>query len=86
MMKVGEAGRFLQWSLVVLFGTLTLMTMGLTELVPLSDWMIRALGIVALVALPATAYGFVRDYSFTESDDDGSSVRISVTILSLSLS
>lgn len=65
MMKVGEAGRFLQWSLVVLFGTLTLMTMGLTELVPLSDWMIRALGIVALVALvalPATAYGFVRVY------------------------
>lgn len=62
MMKVGEAGRFLQWSLVVLFGTLTLMTMGLTELVPLSDWMIRALGIVALVALPATAYGFVMVY------------------------
>lgn len=54
MMKVGEAGRFLQWSLVVLFGTLTLMTMGLTELVPLSDWMIRALGIVALVALPVS--------------------------------
>ena len=46
----------------MLFGTLTLMTMGLTELVPLSDWMIRALGIVALVALPATAYGFVRVY------------------------
>ena len=62
MMKVGETGRFLQWSLVVLFGTLTLMTMGLTELVPLSDWMIRALGIVAWVALPATAYGFVRVY------------------------
>ncbi len=57
MMKVGEAGRFLQWSLVVLFGTLTLMTMGLTELVPLSDWII-----VALVALPATAYGFLRVY------------------------
>ena len=52
MMKVGEAGRFLQWSLVVLFGTLTLMTMGLTDLVPSSmtgialfyagvEWIIR---------------------------------------------